>query len=60
MFINASALLIAALKPFLNPKLRNTILRVKAAAEQVFDEVNRDTLLRSTFVDTAAHGRPGT
>ncbi|MCC7291468.1 MAG: DEAD/DEAH box helicase family protein [Phycisphaerales bacterium] len=43
----------AALKPFLNPKLRNTILRVKAAAEQVFDEVNRDTLLRSGF-DAAA------
>ncbi len=38
-----------ALKPFLNPKLRSTILRVKAAAEQVFDEVNRDTLLRSGF-----------
>lgn len=43
----------AALQPFLNPKLRNTILRVKAAAEQVFDEVNRDTLLRSGF-DAAA------
>jgi len=42
-----------ALKPFLNPKLRNTILRVKAAAEQVFDEINRDTLLRSGF-DAAA------
>lgn len=42
-----------ALRPFLNPKLRNTILRVKAAAEQVFDEVNRDTLLRSGF-DAAA------
>jgi len=42
-----------ALKPFLNPKLRNAILRVKAAAEQVFDEVNQDTLLRSGF-DAAA------
>ena len=42
-----------ALKPFLNPKLRNTILRVKAAAEQVFDEVNRDSLLRAGF-DAAA------
>jgi type I restriction enzyme, R subunit len=47
------AAMTAALKPFLNPKLRNTILRVKAAAEQVFDEVNRDTLLRSGF-DAAA------
>jgi type I restriction enzyme R subunit len=42
-----------ALKPFLNPKLRNTILRVKAAAEQVFDEVNRDSLVRAGF-DAAA------
>jgi len=42
-----------ALKPFLSPKLRETIIRVKAAAEQVFDEVNRDTLLRSGF-DAAA------
>jgi len=47
------AAMAAALKPFLNPQLRNTILRVKAAAEQVFDEVNRDTLIRSGF-DTAA------
>ncbi len=39
----------AALKPFHNPKLRNTILAVKAAAEQVFDEVNRDTLLSAGF-----------
>src|SRR6185295_10647822 len=31
-----------ALKPFLNPQLRDTILRVKQAAEQVFDEVNQD------------------
>lgn len=43
----------AALKPFLNPKLRNTILRVKAAAEQVFDEINHDTLVRAGF-DAAA------
>ncbi|MBN8597727.1 MAG: DEAD/DEAH box helicase family protein [Planctomycetes bacterium] len=43
----------AALKPFLNPKLRNTILRVKAAAEQVFDEVNHDQLIRAGF-DAAA------
>lgn len=43
----------AALRPFLNPTLRNTIMRIKAAAEQVFDEVNRDTLLRSEF-DAAA------
>jgi type I restriction enzyme R subunit len=42
-----------ALRPFLDPKLRGTILRVKAAAEQVFDEVNRDTIVRSGF-DAAA------
>jgi type I restriction enzyme R subunit len=42
-----------ALKPFLNPRLRNTILRLKAAAEQVFDECNQDELLRSGF-DAAA------
>jgi type I restriction enzyme R subunit len=42
-----------ALKPFHNPKLRDTILRVKQAAEQVFDEVNRDTLLHAGF-DAAA------
>jgi type I restriction enzyme R subunit len=42
-----------ALKPFLDPALRNTILRLKQAAEQVFDEVNRDTLLRAGF-DAAA------
>ncbi|MBX3380847.1 MAG: DEAD/DEAH box helicase family protein [Phycisphaeraceae bacterium] len=47
------AAMAAALKPFLNPKLRNTILRVKAAAEQVFDEINHDTLLRAGF-DAAA------
>jgi type I restriction enzyme R subunit len=38
-----------ALKPFHNPKLRNTILNVKAAAEQVVDEVNQDMLLRAGF-----------
>ncbi len=42
-----------ALRPFLNPALRDTIQRVKQAAEQVFDEVNQDTLLRSGF-DAAA------
>ncbi|MFO0836921.1 MAG: DEAD/DEAH box helicase family protein [Phycisphaerae bacterium] len=42
-----------ALKPFQNPKLRNTILRVKTAAEQILDEINRDTLLRAGF-DAAA------
>ncbi len=47
------AAMTAALKPFLNPQLRNTIIRVKAAAEQVFDEVNRDTLVRAEF-DAAA------
>ena len=43
----------AALKPFLDPKLRNTILLVKQAAEQVIDEVNQDTLVSSGF-DAAA------
>ncbi|HEX2837100.1 MAG TPA: DEAD/DEAH box helicase family protein [Phycisphaerales bacterium] len=38
-----------ALRPFLNPALRETILRVKAAAEQVLDEVNRDTLIGAGF-----------
>ncbi len=36
-----------ALKPFLNPRLRDTIIRVKQAAEQVLDEVNQDRLLRA-------------
>lgn len=39
----------AALKPFLDPKLRETVLRVKQAAEQVFDEVNRDELMSAGF-----------
>ncbi|HKQ50448.1 MAG TPA: DEAD/DEAH box helicase family protein [Phycisphaerae bacterium] len=46
----------AALKPFHNPRLRSTILSVKAAAEQVIDEVNQDTLLRAGF-DAAAKAK---
>ncbi|GMV26428.1 MAG: DEAD/DEAH box helicase [Phycisphaerae bacterium] len=42
-----------SLRPFLNPALRETILSVKAAAEQVFDEVNQDVLLRAEL-DAAA------
>lgn len=42
-----------ALKPFHNPKLRTTILNVRAAAEQVIDEINQDSLLRAGF-DAAA------
>jgi len=43
----------SALRPFLDPNLRNTLLRVKQAAEQVFDEVNQDQLLSAEF-DAAA------
>jgi type I restriction enzyme R subunit len=39
----------AALKPFHNPKLRKVIEAVKAAAEQVFDEVNQDKLKSKGF-----------
>ena len=35
----------AALRPFLNPKLRSAIISVRAELEQVIDEVNRDVLL---------------
>jgi type I restriction enzyme, R subunit len=38
-----------ALKPFHNPKLRNTILNLKSAAEQVIDEINQDTLIGAGF-----------
>ena len=38
-----------ALKAFHNPRLRQTILTLKAAAEQVFDEVNQDALLGAGF-----------
>ncbi len=34
-----------ALRPFLNPKLRNAILNVRAELDQVIDEVNKDVLL---------------
>ncbi len=34
-----------ALKPFHNPRLRKTIIEVKAELEQVIDEVSKDTLL---------------
>ncbi|MBS0209482.1 MAG: hypothetical protein JSS27_11035 [Planctomycetes bacterium] len=43
----------AALKPFLNPKLRNMILGAKQALEQVIDEQTPDQLLRAGF-DAAA------
>jgi type I restriction enzyme R subunit len=39
----------AALRPFHNPKLRKTIVTVKGVAEQVFDEVNQDTLRSAGF-----------
>ena len=42
-----------ALRPFHNPRLRNTILTLKAQAEQVFDEVNQDVVLNAGF-DAAA------
>ena len=38
-----------ALAPFHNPRLRDTILRVKASTEQVIDEATRDELLRAGF-----------
>ncbi|MGD0094161.1 MAG: DEAD/DEAH box helicase family protein [Planctomycetota bacterium] len=38
-----------ALKPFHNPKLRETVLSVKASLEQVIDEATKDELLRSGF-----------
>jgi type I restriction enzyme R subunit len=43
----------AALKPFLNPKLREVILATKQALEQVIDEQTPDQLLRAGF-DAAA------
>ncbi len=38
-----------ALKPFCDPKLRNTILAIKKANEQVFDEQNADELLSAGY-----------
>lgn len=46
-------LMSAALTPFHNPRLRNAILAAKAAAEQIIDEINQDTLVRAGF-DAAA------
>lgn len=42
-----------ALKPFLNPALRNTILEIRASLEQTIDEVTPDRLVRAEF-DRAA------
>ncbi len=42
-----------ALKPFHNPRLRETVLRAKSSAEQVIDESTRDELLRAGFDDAA-------
>lgn len=42
-----------ALKPFLNPKLREAILNAKTALEQVIDEVTQDSLLSAAFDATA-------
>lgn len=42
-----------ALKPFHNPKLRETVIRAKQSAEQVIDESTRDDLLRAGFDDVA-------
>ena len=38
-----------ALKPFHNPKLRDTVLSIKASLEQVIDETTRDKLLTADF-----------
>ena len=38
-----------ALKPFHNPKLRDTVLSIKASLEQVIDETTRDKLLAAGF-----------
>jgi len=42
-----------ALKPFHSPKLRETILSIKASLEQVIDEQTQDSLLKAGF-DAAA------
>lgn len=39
----------AALKPFHNPKRRDTTLAIKAGLEQVIDEVTRDTLIVARY-----------
>jgi type I restriction enzyme R subunit len=43
------ALMTEALRPFHEPRLRETILAVKRAAEQIIDEVNRDELIDAGF-----------
>ncbi|MEW4527903.1 DEAD/DEAH box helicase family protein [Maioricimonas sp. JC845] len=43
----------AALKPFHNPKLRETILAIRSLLEQIIDEVTQDELLRADY-DAAA------
>src|SRR6202008_2481716 len=42
-------LVAAALKPFHNPKLRNRILDIAKAAEQIIDTVNQDALFDASF-----------
>jgi type I restriction enzyme R subunit len=42
-------LVAAALKPFHNPKLRNRIIDIAKAAEQIIDTVNQDALLDASF-----------
>jgi type I restriction enzyme R subunit len=42
-------LLKAALRPFLDPKLRDAIMAAKSACEQVIDEVTPDELLQAGF-----------
>jgi type I restriction enzyme R subunit len=49
----------AALLPFDNPKLRDTILGIKANLEQVIDQTTPDTLLRAGF-DAAAKAKAQT
>ncbi len=49
----------AALKPFHDPTLRNTIIRVKSNLEQVIDEVTRDELIKAVF-DGAAKDKAET
>ena len=47
------AVMADALKPLHNPKLRETILAIKASLEQVIDEVTPDTLLSAKFDETS-------
>jgi type I restriction enzyme R subunit len=43
-----------ALRPFTDPNLRKVILEIRAALDQVFDEVNVDTLIGAAFNKDAA------